>query len=362
MKNLLKRVMAAALCIMLVLTFTACHKPGETALTIEGEAFTSGFYACAFLSADNEAQNRVYEEATKNGETTTVLDYFEKTIDGKSYSEWVKARAIEICKQMMAAKKLCEENKVSTAEYLESAKTNAKTQWQSNQVYFEKNGIGLTSYQNFCAYEQYSVAYFDYLYGKDGPNEVKEDVLNKYIKDNYFYVNAIDVDVTKMTEQQLKDQEKEYNDFIVRVEKGESFGKIYAEAMGSTYSKDDDVTDGKGFSYSYGMIWGAEGTSYENIMFKDVKEIKENTFKIITNDTAVEGYKYMLLIYKGDILGEKNPNLEAIKTTALDDMKGDEFNEIIVNAAKNIVVNENIKATKQFKVEKVYYPENTGSY
>ncbi len=359
MKNLLKRVMSLALCLMLVLTFAACHKPGETALTVDGEAFTSGFYACAFLAAYNEAQNRVYEEATEKGENVTSLNYLQQTIDGKTYSDWVKSRAIDICKQMMAAKKLCEQNNVSTADYLESAKENAKTQWNSSREYFEKNGIGLQSYQTFCAYEQYATAYFDYLYGKEGPKEVTEDTLKEYVKENYFYVNAIDVDVTKMTEAQLADQEKEYNKLIDRVKAGESFGKIYAEAMGTTYSQSDDVTEANGFSYTSGMIWGAEGTAYENVLFKDVKDMKENTFKIITNDTAVEGYKYMLLIFKGDIFGEKNPNLEAIKSTALTDMKGDELSELLVNEAKNITATENTKATKQFKVDKVYYPEST---
>lgn len=357
MKKALMRLIAIMLIAVLSFSLAACHKPGELAVTVGGEEFSSGFYACAFLAADNEAQSRVYEEAEKNGETVNVGNYLNKTIDGVLYPQWVKKRAIEICQQIVAAKKLCEQNNVSTADYLESAKNNAKTDWQTNREYFEKNGIGVESYQKFCAYEQYATAYFDYLYGKDGPSEVTDDVRNKFIKENYCVINAIDVDVTKMTEKQLEDQEKEFNGFIDRVKKGESFGKIYAEATGATYTEKDDVTDGKGFSFTSGMIWGAKGTSYESLLFDDVKDMEAGTFKIIKNNTAVEGYTYMILAYKGDIFDKKNPNIETIKTVALDDMKGDEFDKLLVEESKKITATENTKSTKQFKAEKIYYPE-----
>ncbi len=358
MKNLIKRTVAFLLVTILIFSFAGCHKPGEIAVTVGDEEFTSGFYACAFLAADNEAQQLVSEQATEQGITITSKNLYTQKIDGVVYSEWVKAKVQEIFKQMIAAKELCEKNVVNTAEYLENAKASAKTDWQSNKEYFEKNGIGLESYQKFCAYQEYATAYFDYLYGEGGPEEVTEDVLNKYIKENYVYLNAISSDITAMTEAQQQEQEKKYKGYKERIEKGENFGKIYAEVQGGTYT--EDKTDDGAFSNSYAMLWGSENTgSYESPFFADVKDLKKGEIKIIVNDKAIEGYKYMFLVYVGDILSEKNTNLDTIKTTAIDSMKGEEFLGKINEQSKNITLNENTKSTKQFKVENVYYPETT---
>ncbi len=358
MKNILKRTVTLLISVCLVLSLAACHRPGEIAVTVGGEEFSSGFYACAFLSASTAARNRVYEETGSSSISDKEL--FAKTIDGIGYTEWVKKQALEICKQMVAAKQLCEQNSVSTAEYLESAKTTAESEWKANTEYFEKNGIGLESYKKFCAYEQYSNAYFDYLYGEGGPEEVKDDVLNKYITDNYVYVNLLDVDVTGMDETKLAEQEKKFNDYIDRVKKGEKFAKIYAEATDTAYT--EDATDDGTFSNTNGIIWGNKETYYENDYFDKVKDMEANSLKIVTDDTTVQGYKYMLLIYKGNILSEKNTKLEAIKGVAMNDMKGDEFAEILNKQAQSVTVAENEKSTKQFKVDKVYQPDTSNYY
>lgn len=358
MKNILKRTITLLICVCLVLSFAGCHKPGELAVTVGDEEFSSGFYACAFLSASVTAQNRVYDETGNTSISDKEL--FAKTIDGTPYAEWVKKQALEICKQMVAAKQLCEQNTVDTAKYIESAKTTAESEWKANTEYFEKNGIGLESYKKFCAYEQYSNAYFDYLYGEGGPEEVTDDVLNKYITDNYVYVNAIDADVTKMDETKLAEQEKKFNGYIDRIKKGESFAKIYSEVMESTYT--EDTTDDGTFSNTYGIVWGNKDTSYESDYFDKVKEMEQNSFKIITDDTTVQGYKYMILIYKGNILSEKNTNLETIKGVALSDMKGDEFTEKLNKQTQSVTAVENEKSTKQFKVDKVYLPDTSNYY
>ncbi len=358
MKKALIRIAAFLLVAVLCLTVAGCHKPGEIAMIAGDEEFSSGFYACAFLAADNEAQQLVYEQATEQGITVTTKNLYTQEIDGVVYADWVKARVQEIFKEMIAAKQLCEKNVVNTADYLDNAKTTAKEEWQANKEYFEKNGIGLESYQKFCAYQEYVNAYFEYLYGKDGPEEVKEEVLNEYITENYVYLNAISLDITGMTEEQQQDQEKKYLDFADRIKNGEKFGKIYAEVNNLEYT--EDKTDEGTFSNSYAMLWGTDKTgSYESPFFNDVKDMKKGETKVIVNDTAAEGYKYMFMVYMGDILSEKNTNLEQIKAAALDSMKGEEFAEKIDTAAKDVNVEEITKSTKQFKVEKIYYPDST---
>ena len=299
MKKTLMRIAAVLLIAVLGLGIVGCHKPGEIAVTVDGEEFTSGFYACVFLAADNEAQNLIYQQAAKQNITITSKNLYTQKIDGVVYEEWVKAKVAENFKKLIAAKKLCEKNVVKTAEYLDNAKANAKTEWQANKEYFEKNGIGLQSYQNFSAYQVYSTAYFDYLYGKDGPEEVKEDEINKFIKENYVYLNVIDSNITSMTEQQKKDEEKKLKGYADRLNKGESFTKIYAEVSGTKYA--EDKTDEGIFSHTLAAVVGSEKTTnYESPMFKSVKDLKKGDVKVLTTD-PIEGSTYMFVARIVDI-------------------------------------------------------------
>ena len=356
MKKALIRVFAVLLIVVLSLGVVGCHKPGEIAVTIEDEKFTSGFYACVFLAADNEARELISKQATEQNITITEKNLYEQKIDGVLYADWVKAKVTENFKMLIAAKNLCEKNSVDTASALETAKATAKTEWQNNREYFEKNGIGLESYQKFCAYQQYSTSYFDYLYRKGGVEEVTEDTINKFVQENYVYVDIISKNITDMTDAQKQDEEKKFKEYVDRIKKGESFGKIVAEINTTTYT--EDKTDEGTFSHSQAMILGSEnaGEYFVSPLFDTVKGYKKGDIKVLVTEKAIDGYTYMLLGYFGDILSEKNTSLTDIKEDALYAMKNDEFVKKIEDAAKDIVVKENKKSTKQFKVQKVYYP------
>ena len=154
----LKRILALLLTLCLLMSFAACHKKGEIALDVDGIKFTSAYYMCALMNADNEAKNKVYEKLT-DAEKATEVDYYSKKIDGKKYTDWVKDTAIENLKQIAAYKLLCKENKLEIdKETLNSIQQNAQYYWSSYGYasYFEPNGVSFGTYNDFMVDAQYS--------------------------------------------------------------------------------------------------------------------------------------------------------------------------------------------------------------
>ena len=358
MLRTVKNIAVFLLVAVMFLSFAGCHKAGEIAVKIGEIKFTSAFYAAALVSADMEAQEKVKAESD---DTTSELGnekFLKKTIDGVAYKEWVKTRAIEICKELYAAKLLCDENNVSTATAIELAKSEAVTTWNSGYSdFYTQNGIGLETFKNFCVYEQYTSSFFTSLYGEGGKQEVPTADIQKHLNDNYLYFNMITVNITDMSDDEQAKTKNELDGYADRIKKGEAFAKIYAECYDSTYSA--DKTDDGVFSNSMAYIWSSEGTSYANEHYKQLSSIKkgEITVTVITDETT--GDSIAALIVMGDMHSEGNTNADLLKSAALQDLKGEEFEKLIDEKAATLTVEEVTYATKQFKVENIYYPETT---
>ena len=111
MKNI-KRILAAAISVIMILSFAACHKKNETAVKVGDIKFSSGYYACVLFFTDSQARSKVSEELEEKGDDTTDIDYYKQKIDGKSYTTWVKDETIETIKKIAAAKLLCKQNEI----------------------------------------------------------------------------------------------------------------------------------------------------------------------------------------------------------------------------------------------------------
>lgn len=350
----IKRATALLIAVVICLSFAGCHQQGEVALRVNGEEFTSAFYSCALLSADMEAQDIMVERYDTEATTIDNSMWINKTIDEKSYSDWVKNRALEIVKGMMTAKQLCLDNKIETAKYFESAETQAEYSWSSKYAeYFEKNGVSLETYKKYSCYEQYSVAYFDFIYGDGGEKAVPNEDIKKHVNENYAYIDIYTVNITDMSTEEVTAIKEKLEGYKERIDSGESFTKIYAEATGTEYKFDSTDTDN--FSNTLATVWGSEGTSYANQYFTNVKDMKVGECSVVAfNENDIE---YAVLILKGDPNAEANPNRPSLYSAARNDLKGDEFEQFMQEKNKNVTIKTVKYAINQFKVKNIYFPE-----
>ena len=355
MKKLLKSVVAISLCVLFVFSLTACHEVNETAVTVDSEEFTSAFYSCALVYADLEAQQIVYETM---GESA-YADYLNQKIDGVEYKTWVKNRAIETITEMAAYKLACDALLITPDEYSNDDVAAADLEWSNYySAIMQENGVGRGTFRWYNSMDTYKLAYFDYIYGKGGEKEIAAADIEAKLKADFTVSNILSADATGKTEDEIKKMVDQFEAYATRIKQGEKFEKIYAEHNGTTYT-DSDKDSKETFSYNLASLLGSKETDYESVYFEDVGALANGEIKVIkkVDDTDKENpTTTVLLIYKGNILDDKNPNFEDIKKIAMHALKDEEFEKGMEETIKGLEVVENERATKRFKVEKIVYP------
>ncbi len=357
MKKTVKILTAIMLVAVLCMGLTGCHEKGAIAVTVDGEDFTAGFYSCTMVTADSDAMSLMAAETGITSEDNS--SFLKGKIGDTLYTDWVKNRTLEMLKEFVATKRLCEENAVNTAETLETIKQNAALLWsQGYSLYYENNGVSEDTFKSFNAYNSYRSLYFNHLYGEGGKEAISAEDIEKHLNEKYAYINSLSISLTDLDEEEITEYKEMFNGYADRLNKGENFEKIYAEASGSASDEDkkEEEKAESAFSHSYAEIWSDEGTEYESEYYSLSKSVNENEAKVLEH-TDSDNNKVLVLILKGKIFDDKNTNLETMKTAARYDIKGEAFDKLITDkaAALNVIEHKNI--TKQFKVEKIYFPE-----
>lgn len=350
----LKRFLALTLCLAVVLSLAACHRANERALKVNGSDYAAGFYSCALVFADIEGQKKVYDTL---GETAAAK-YLTQTIDGVDYVTWVKNRAIEKCQENEFYKAMCEDLMLDTSKYTEEYVGIADMYWEyyGYKAIFEQNGVGRGTFRSYMGIDGYKDAYFDYLYGENGTKAISKDDINKTLNENFVVADLLSVSLTGKTDVEIAELETKFSGYVKRLMNNEKFDKIYAEENGVTYKEDEKNKET--FSYDYATILGNDKTDYESEVYEDAKALKTGEVKIITKvqDEGKESEtKTLYLIFKGDILKEGNSQEKTLKNIAMRFLKLEEYNNTNAPLIKALVVEENEKVTKQFKVEKIKY-------
>ena len=358
-KNI-KRAAALILVAIICLSFAACHEKGEIAVKVSydtySEEFTSGFYACAFFYADNDAQSYLYENLTSDQLYAEDFDYQKQKIEGMKYSEWVKARALEICKELFANKIKCEENNIDTAEYIADANESAEYYWDyyGFSETMPENGVSFETYKKYQQYVYMSEAYFDFLYGEGGEKEIPAADIETVLGEDYAYVNVLTADVTDLEEANLTAKKAEFEAYVERINKGENFGKIYAEVNETEYEANEKDTGV--FNNNLASVWGNEDTSYEIDYFEHVEGMKNGEVKLTTIEDGEK--EYLTIILRGDITDDANEYLDGLKSEVRHGMKDEDFSTEMDKLIAEITLEEIKSATKPFKVKNIKYPDS----
>ncbi len=356
MKKNFKRFFGLILCFALMLGLTACRRVNERALYIGEEDFSAGFYSCALVFADMEGQQKVYDTLGEEA----AANYLNQTLDGVDYKTWVKNRAIETCKEFAVFKGICEELMLNTDKYSNEFLETADLYWEyyGYSEMMMENGVGRGTFRSYIGIDAYRNTYFDFIYGEGGKKEIPADEITANLAENYIIANIINEDLTGKTEAEVKELTEKLEGYAKRIREGEKFEKIYSEATGTTYTEDANVKDT--FSYNLATVLGSDKTVYTSDLFSDAAAMKNGEVKLITKvaNEGTEGETTTLyLVFKADVLGEANTKLDDLKSAVRHYLKDEEFEKDLKSTTDNLTVEINEKVTKQFKVEKIKYPQ-----
>lgn len=359
--KMLKRIFAAALAGALALTFTACHKKDEIAVTVGDVEFTSAYYMCALINADSEAKTKVQEGLSDEEKSSSEIDYYSKKIDDKPYVEWVEDTAMNNLKKIAAYKTLCKENKL---ELDEEDKTNAENYasmyWSSYGygAYFEPNGVSQKTYTRYMTDAYYSGVYFEHIYGAEGEKAIAADKVKAEIYDNFIIANILEVSFGNKSEDEIKTLKEKLNGYVTSLKDGsKTFEEVYKDYNGTAEEEEEpDKTDSEEPQPKdkYASILGAEDTVYEYEHYEDIKKMANGEVKLI----ELEDNAGMILAVKRDITADPY-YLDTLDITARHLIADDEFEKEIEEYAGKLKLEVNNYAVKQFKVKKIKEPELT---
>ena len=355
MKNI-KRILAAAITVLMVLSFAACHKKNETAVKVGDIKFSSGYYACVLFFTDSQARSKVESEFEEKGDDTTDIDYYKQKIDGKSYTDWVKDETINTLKKIAAAKLLCKKAEIDDSEAKTQAETYAGYYWDSYgySVVLSENGVSKETFVAYMTDLSYEDLYFDYLFGAEGEKAVSEEQLKEELSKNYALADMLDVDFTDLEDDVKTEKTEQLNIYLEQLKsKKATFEEVYHDYNGeeeeeqTTESSEDTPLD------SHATLIGNSETNSENEYFDDIYAMANGEVKIIdkTDDSG------KILVVKKDVMADPY-YLKSYDNTLRHAIADEDFKKIIEDYAETLRFKEITSATKAFKVKKIYYPES----
>ncbi|MBO7520566.1 MAG: hypothetical protein J6T73_07300, partial [Clostridia bacterium] len=354
-----KRIIALVLVALLALSFTACHKKGETAVKVGDLKFSSGYYACVLFFTDSSARTKVKEQLEEAGESTDDIDYYSQKIDGKKYVDWVKEETISTIKKIAAAKIYCKENKLELGDDEAQMKSYAEYYWDSYgySEILPDNGVSketLIAYMTDLSYED---LYFNHIFGADGEKAITEKQLKKELSDNYALADMLDVSFTELEDAEKTSKTEQLKGYLEELKAGKrTFEEIYHDYNGETEEEEtaDDGTD-KPLD-SHATLIGNDKTNMQNDYFDEIYKMKNNEIKIIDKDND-EG---KILVVKKAVL-EDPYYLKTYDSTLRHAIADEDFDEMVEDYIKALDFKEYSSATGNFNVKKIYYPETTAA-
>lgn len=350
MRSILKKIAAVVLAMALCLSFAGCYdenmkwaaKKGDDTLPIGG-------YIYYLNSALSEARSKI-------GSDTEVL---KGTVEDKDAQTWIKDRALNYLQAYYyIGDKFKELGLELTEEEMNNVSGSTDSMWVYYKTSMEGMGIAKESFnQAFSLYNARFQKVRDAVYGKGGEMEVSEDELKTYYVDNYYNYEYFYASLTKnnddgeseaMTDDEKKDAKEKLENMVKEINDGE----MTVTEAASKYAED---ALGSADSSTY---QAASSTKKDNI----ATEIKAALDGAKENDAVfveTDSYYYVVrLLPIEDSFKTQNED-ESQRTQLIADMKGDEFNDYVLEQAKSVEGLEiNQKALDRVKVSKLITDSN----
>ncbi len=353
--NFLKKFSAVLLILAIIFSFAGCHKKGEIAVTVDGTEFTSGYYMCAFIFSDLEAQQLVNEQA--DDEDTEIVNYTKEKIEGKKYATWVKDNTIANLKTTALMKKLCKEADLTIdKDTLSSAEYTADFYWDSYgySEIFGNNGVSKETFKQYMVDSYYTETYFNYIYGQEGQDEIPEDSLKQLMQEKYYLANILEISISGLDDATVlacQDDMKSYEDRLrnKKITFEEAYYTINEEEKETVTAEGENQPKDK-----LASIVGDSDSAYSSIYYSDLEEMEIGEVKYVDK---VDDLKVAVLIKKD--ISEDPYYFESLDTELRREIAGEKFEADMAKKALELKAEINDYAVNVFKVDKIVYPEYT---
>jgi hypothetical protein len=337
------------------------------------------------MTSINNANTEVSEEKAEYGETAEIDDIFKETVDGQDAVEWIKNDTLNSVKRFIAIQRLCEEYGVElTDEQTASIASDVNSLWNDDNYYaqylygvdtlgeyYDSIGVGQDSLKDVYTYNDLSDALFLHYYDTDGITPVTDEEFNEYITENYATVKYIELDFTdyqgislKTDEeiQEVKDKAQSYADrfnggesiidikYEYDLEQAQNEAQVNAEDAYAEETGDDELPDYD--TYIQEAIDAATADRAESeddldtVISKASSSLDEDLTEFIWNTDAdgkavVYETEYSAYVIIREDITTKTEWKENIKSTVLNALKSDEYEDILKETYADYAVDAN---------------------
>ncbi len=350
--NFLKKLTAAGLSLALLAGTAACTGADKSwAAKNDSLTVPIGAYIYYEYLAYQDASSKVKDSSKP------VL---EQTVENKDAATWIKDKAVDYTKLLLAADKKMKDLKLSlTEDEKKQITSDTSSQWSQYQSTLEGYGVSKESFG--LASVEFSEKYskiFSAIYGKNGTNPVSDADLKSYFEKNFtdFSYVMIPLYDTKtyaaLDDAKIKEYKKLGDDYAAQLSKGTTTVDKVGEAVKQKLSLDaapsqsaTDVID--------------DSSGYPADMVKLIQGMKAGEAKTI-EITDANAY---LIVMKHDVTKKTQSQLSTDngRLSVLNRMKSKEFTDMLESEAKNLKnVQLNDKALNAYP-PKLFVPKDTAS-
>lgn len=325
MRNIWKRIAAAALALAMCLSFAGCYDENKTWAARKGDdELPIGAYIYYLYSAYLEAGSQVDSE-------TSVLD---AEIEGQDAEQWIKDLALNYVQAYYyISDKFDELGLELTEEDLVNVENTASSFWSYYGSTLEKLGISQDSFEKaYALYGEKFERVMKAMYGEGGELALEDGALEEYYCGayiNYEYFSASltttneDGESVDLTDDEKADLKETFEGYVKKINAGEltmsEAADEYAEESGTDSSLMSPVC--------------VKSENMSTLVFDALNSVKEGEAAFVE---STSGYLVVRKLSVKDYYDEYVANSEDQQFTLLTELKGEEYSDYVLEQAASV--------------------------
>ena len=348
-RKIISAVVAAAIAVTSAVSLAGCANVSY-AYVIDGESIPAGVYILYSGYAMSDARSLLAEEQPDLDTTAEGFDYYDQTVSGMSFADYVKQETVNYCKRYVAINRMFDELGITfDSTEQENINDNINAQWDYSVAdwttylpylkgfstlgdYYQSIGVAKSSYREVMLTGTKSSQIFTYYYGEGGVEEVPRSEIEDYVEENYTLARYFSISLKDAEGELIEDGnelavlEDIANGYVDELNNGGSYAEVYAKYDKHFNSSDEDEDEEGEEEHEhedseYDRIISATSTSPSEEFIEALFKQDYGTAALFKADT------YYYVVQRLDIT-ENEEYVDDYKDTALDALKAEELDGV----------------------------------
>lgn len=347
----LKRLAALLLVMVMALgLLTGCIGDiYEYALSIDGTDISSGLYLMAQFTAYSEARNKVED-------SDNVL---KERIEEQSATDWIRARAEELCRRYVAVQRLAREKKITLSSEGQQNAESLMQYWEYMEEMYTENGISKSTVQRYNNNGELANDLFKALYAEGGELYTPDEELKAEYAEKYAHIRFFSVPTAKLAaegEEEATDMTAEVTEItdklVTELKGGKTLEDVAKSGQPLVYSllerEFDPETATDGISDSYTDLYPEDFETYSEEFLTELKNQAIGDFGSYNMGATI-------ILYEKVEMFADDEAWETRRDTVIQSLKQEEFEDYLRSIYEGYAVNWVFGAKTHLRPGKIVY-------